>query len=131
MIQFPDSIRKNIPVVVIVMLYILADMILTSKEIYLLNLVPVFVFIVYLAIARIDIVYYIIIACTPISIQLLEFFPSLPLDFAIPTEPLLFGVLILLIYRTAQSGMFSNKVFNHPVTYAILFNLFWMLVTSV
>jgi O-antigen ligase len=131
MIQLPDSIRKNIPVIVIVMLYILADMILTSKEIYLFNLVPVFVFIIYLAIARIDIVYYIIIACTPISIQLLEFFPSVPLDFAIPTEPLLFGVLVLLIYRTARSGKLNRMVFNHPVTYAILFNLFWILLTSV
>ena len=86
---------------------------------------------IYLALARIDLVYFIIVACTPLSIQLLEYFPSLPIDFAIPTEPLLFGVMLLLLYRSIQVGALDKSILNHPVTYAIIFNLFWIFVTSV
>jgi O-antigen ligase len=131
MTSIADILKKNGLVISLVLLYILADMVLTYKEIYLLNLLPVILIVVYLALARIDLVYFIIIGCTPISIQLLEFFPSLPIDFAIPTEPLIFGVLIILTYRAVQSGIINKKVFNHPVSYAIFFNLFWILVTSV
>jgi len=131
MMHLLHKFRKHSPVIALVLLYLVADMALTFKEIYLLNLLPVFLLVVYIALARIDIMYFIIVACTPISIQLLEFFPSLSIDFAIPTEPLLFGVMLLLIYRTVQKGWFNHGILNHPVTYAILFNLFWMLVTSI
>ncbi len=126
-----QNLRKHSLVVSIVLIYILADMVLTYKEIYVLNLVPLLLLLIYLAIARIDLVYFIIIACTPVSIQLLEFIPSFPIDFAIPTEPILFGVMVLLIYRAVQTGLFDRSVLNHPVTYAIIFYLFWIFVTSI
>jgi O-antigen ligase len=103
---------------------------LSFREIYVLNLLPVVLLVIYLAIARIDLIYFIIIALTPLSIQLLEFIPGSPIDFAIPTDLLLFGVMILLIYRSLLSGLIDRSVINHPVTYAIIFNLFWLLLTS-
>jgi O-antigen ligase len=129
--QLLADLRKHSLVIALVLLYIVADMVLTYKEIYVLNLLPVVIFIIYLALARVDLVYFIIIACTPLSIQLLEFVPSLPIDFAIPTEPLLFGVMLLLVYRAVQEGIINRSILNHPVTYAIIFYLFWMFVTSI
>jgi putative inorganic carbon (HCO3(-)) transporter len=124
------NFRKHSLLIAIVLFYIVADLVLTYKEIYVFNLVPVVVFVVYLALARIDWIYFLIILLTPLSIQLIEFFPSSPIDFAIPTEPMLLGVLLLMIYRTIKSGLLDRTVFNHPVTYAILFNLFWLFITS-
>jgi O-antigen ligase len=106
-------------------------MVLTYQEIYVLNLVPIVLFVVYLALARIDLIYFLIILLTPLSIQLIEFLPSSPIDFAIPTEPLLFGVMLLLIYRAIHGGLLDRNIVNHPVTYAILFNLFWIFMTSI
>jgi putative inorganic carbon (hco3(-)) transporter len=124
------NLRKHSLVIVMVLLYIVADMVLTYKEIYVLNLIPVIIFIIYLTLARIDLAYFLIILLTPVSIQLLEFLPAASIDFAIPTEPLLFGVMLLLIYRAIQSGMHDRSIFNHPVVYAVLFNLFWLFLTS-
>ncbi len=124
-------LKKHSPVIAIALLYVLADMVLTHKEIYLLNLVPFVLLLVYLAVARIDLVYFLVVLLTPISVQFIEYFPSSPVDFAIPTEPLLFGLLILLVYRTVQSGLADRRIFNHPVTYVILFYLFWLLITSI
>ncbi len=125
-----QNLRKHGLVIALVILYIMADMVMTFHEIYLLNLLPLVILVIYIALARLDIMYFIIVALTPLSIQLLEFFPGSPIDFAIPTEPLLFGVMLLLIYRTALNGLRYKAIWNHPVTYAILFNLFWIFLTS-
>ncbi|HEX2395427.1 MAG TPA: O-antigen ligase family protein [Bacteroidales bacterium] len=129
--QLLQAIRKNMMVIFLVLLYLAINLVLTYKEIYFLNLIPLVLLVIYLAISRIDIAYFIIVACTPVSIQLLEFVPSLPIDFAIPTEPLLFGIMLLLIYRAVQLGIFNRRIFNHKVSYAILFSLFWIFLTSV
>jgi putative inorganic carbon (HCO3(-)) transporter len=126
-----QNLRKHGLVVTIALVYIVIDMVLTYKEIYVFNLVPVLLLVVYLALARIDLVYFLIIIGTPLSIQLLEFFPSFPIDFAIPTEPMLFGIMLLLIYRSVLLGLMDRSILNHPVTYAVSFYLFWMLITSV
>jgi putative inorganic carbon (hco3(-)) transporter len=126
-----QNLRKYSLAIVIVLLYITADMILVRRELYFLNLLPFVLFLIYLALARIDLVYFLIILLTPLSVQLIEFFPGSPVDFAIPTEPMLVGVMLLLFYRSVQSGWFKSAVFNHPVSYAVFFYLFWLLVTTV
>jgi O-antigen ligase len=123
--------KKRSLLIAIVLLYLVADMVLTSKEIYILNLVPFVLLIFYLALSRIDLVYFLIVLLTPLSVQLIEYFPASRVDFFIPTEPILFGVLMLLVYRAIQNGMPDRRILNHPVTYAIIFNLFWLLVTSI
>jgi putative inorganic carbon (HCO3(-)) transporter len=115
----------------IVLFYIVADMVLSMKEIYVLNLLPVLLLICYLALARLDITYFLIVFLTPLSVQLIDYIPSSPIDFAIPTEPILFGVMLLLIYKMVHTGLFDIRIFNHPVTYTIFFYLFWLLITSV
>jgi O-antigen ligase len=126
-----QNLRKHVLVVTIALVYIVIDMVLTYKEIYVFNLVPVLLLVVYLALARIDLVYFLIVIGTPLSIQLLEFFPSFPIDFAIPTEPMLFGIMLLLIYRSVLLGLMDRSMLNHPVTYAVTLYLFWILITSV
>lgn len=125
------DLKRNSPVILLVLLYLAANMIFTYNEFYWLNTLPFVGIFIYLTIARIDIAYYLIIACTPLSVQFLEFMPGSPLDFAIPTEPLLFGVLVILVYRSAQIGVFHRQTLNHPLSYAVLVYLFWIFITSV
>jgi putative inorganic carbon (hco3(-)) transporter len=125
-----ESVKKNSWVIILVFVYLIADMVLTFREFYFLNLLPVFVFIIFLALIRLDILFYIIVFLTPLSIPLIEYIPSSPIDFYIPTEPLLFGVMIVFIFKLVKNGDLDRRVINHPVTYAILFNVFWIFVTS-
>lgn len=106
-------------------------MILIHKEIYILNILPIVVFIAFIAFIRLDILYFIIIFLTPLSIPLINYIPSSPIDFAIPTEPLLFGVMLIFIFKVVRDGQLDPKIVNHPVTYAILFYLFWIFITSI
>ena len=123
--------KKHIGIIAIVLLYIVVDMIFTAREVYYLNLIPIVLFIVVLAMVRLDILYFIIIFLTPLSIPLIEYLPSSPIDFYIPTEPLLFGVMIVFIYKMLREGIIDKRIFNHPISYAIYFNVFWIFITSI
>lgn len=107
------------------------NMVLTFNEFYLLNLLPAVILIAYLAFTRLDIIYFVLIACTPLSVPLIEFLRGSPIDFYMPTEPLLFGVMLIVIYRSVQKRFLDNKIFSHPVSLAIIFNVFWILFTSI
>jgi len=124
-------LQKYIWIFAIVLVYIAADMFLTFREIYYLNLLPAILIVILLALIRLDILYFVIIVCTPLSIPLIEYVRSSPLDFYIPTEPMLFGVMLVVIYKMIREGNIDRKVLNHPVTYAVLFNIFWIFITSI
>jgi len=125
------EIKQNIWLIALVFIYIVVNMILTWNEFYYLNFLPVLVFFVFIAFTRLDILFFIIVFLTPLSIQLIEFIHSSPVDFAIPTEPLLFGVMIIFLYKLVREGKIDHRIVNHPVSYAILFYLFWMFVTAI
>jgi O-antigen ligase len=125
------NIRRHILVITLVIIYLAADMVLTGREIYVLNLLPVLILIIYLTLARLDQMYFIVIFLTPLSVQLIDFLPSSSVDFWIPTEPLLFGIMIVFYYKIVLDRSLDARIINHPVTFAILFNLFWLLFTSV
>lgn len=125
------SHRKNSIVLSIVLIYIIVDMYFTFKEIYYLNLLPVVALLIYIALARMDIIYFIIVFLTPLSISLIIMVPSSPIDFYIPTEPMLLGMLMLILFKLVREGRFDKRLLNHPVTLAILFNVFWLFMTSI
>jgi putative inorganic carbon (HCO3(-)) transporter len=130
-VQWLKENKQTFGVIALVLAYITLNMVFTYQGFYFLNLLPVLVLLIFLAFTRLDIIYYIIIACTPLSIPLIEFYRSSPIDFYIPTEPILFGVLLIVIFKLARKNFISKKILTHPVTLAILFNLFWILITSV
>jgi putative inorganic carbon (HCO3(-)) transporter len=125
------NLKRQGLVILLVIAYMVVNMVFTFREIYVFNLLPVLLLLVYLVLARIDLVYFIIVLLTPVSVQFIDFIPSSAVDFAIPTEPLLFGIMIVLLFRAVYDGFFDRRLLNHPVTYAIVFNLFWMLITSI
>lgn len=70
-----------------------------------------------------------IVFSTPLSI--FYFNPSLHVGFTLPTEPILFGLMILFFIKVLFNGGFDTKVISHPISLAIIVNLFWMAITTV
>lgn len=129
--QLFKTYKDNLLLAILVICYLACNMLLTYNEVYFLNLLPFAIALIYLAFVRLDMIYYIIIFCTPLSIPLIEFLPSSPIDFYIPTEPMLFGMMLIVFYKIFIHSGFDMRIFKHPVTLVILFNLFWILVTSI
>ncbi len=70
-----------------------------------------------------------VVFSTPLSIA--YFNPSLHVGFTVPTEPLLFGITLLFFFKVMLKGGFDTKVMSHPLSLAILFNIFWLAITTV
>lgn len=96
----------------------------------IINVLPLVMGIVLLAIYAFDKILYLVVFCTPLSLQLSEIMPGLPFDMSLPTEPLLFGILLIFIMKYILMGQFDRDIMKHPVTLTIYFSLFWILVTS-
>lgn len=125
-----ESLKRHSLVITLVCIYLVADMILTGYNFYYFNLFPVVFLMIYLVFARLDLMYYIIIFCTPLSVQLIDFFPNSPIDFAIPSEPILFGMMMIFYYKILYDNSFDIRITRHPVTYAIFFNIIWIVITT-
>jgi len=83
-----------------------------------------------MAFFNLDKLMWFIVFATPLSINLEELSVG-GIGMYLPTEPLMFGIMILFFLKLIHSATFDKKVITHPVTLAILFNLFWILITSI
>ena len=69
-----------------------------------------------------------IIFATPLSVTLTD--KQFNVGLSLPTEPLLFGVLCLVVFSWLTKKESDAKFWKHPITISILFYLFWIFVTS-
>jgi len=103
---------------------------LATKHSMMINVLPLVFFIVLLAIYAFDALLYLTVFLTPVSLPLSEIMPGLAFNMSLPTEPLLFGILLIFILKCFANGKIDRDILNHPVSWIIYFSLFWLLVTS-
>ena len=122
--------KNNIGVYALVFLFVILDIFFMSKGNYLLNTLPFVLIIIYLAVFKLDTLLFLIIFLTPLSIPLRELVPNVSNDINLPTEPLLFGVLIIVIFKAVYNKSFDRRIILHPISIAIYINLLWIFITS-
>ena len=125
------AIRLAVFYAVSVMFILLNIWFVVKRESMILNLLPFAAILVLLALFSVDRVLKLTVFFTPLSLQLSELVPGLSFDMSLPTEPLLFGILILFMLRVAGERGFDGHILRHPVSWAIWLYLFWILVSSV
>lgn len=103
---------------------------IVKKETMILSLMPVALMLILLAIFSVDRILKLVVFLTPLSLPLSELVYGLSFDMFLPTEPLLFGILILFIIRVVADRGFDKNILLHPVSLGIWFYLFWIFVTS-
>jgi O-antigen ligase len=103
---------------------------LVKKHSMYVNALPLVFGIVLMAIYAFDKLLYLIIFFTPLSLPLSEIIPGLSFNMFLPTEPLLFGVLLIFIMKCFADRKFDRQILIHPVSVAIYVNLIWILITS-
>ncbi len=111
-------------------LFIVLNSWLVIQEFYYLAIVPLALALVFMAFFNLDKLMWFIVFTTPLSINLEELEIG-GIGMYIPTEPLMFGVMLLFFFKLIQENSFDSKIIKHPVTLAILVNLVWITITSV
>lgn len=101
-----------------------------KKDMMLVSALPVALAVLLVVIFSFDKIIYFIAFFAPLSIPLHDIMPGLGFDMYLPTEPLLFGLLILFLLKVFHDRSFDKQILLHPISLAIYLNLFWILITS-
>lgn len=110
-------------------LFIVLNTFFIAREIYWFMVIPVIFLVAVTAFVALDVLVLLIVFLTPLSILMQQY--DFGVAVAIPTEPLLFGVMIIYFLRLLYEGKVERKILFHPVTVAILINLAWIFMTSI
>ncbi len=120
----------NILLLAISALFVGLNAIFLYFEIYYFMAIPFLLLIAGFAIFSTDKLFFIIVFFTPLSVSLDEFIPGLPVNMFLPTEPLLLGLMFIVILKLAVERKIDKRLVTHPISIAIYFYLIWMFFTS-
>lgn len=95
---------------------------------YLL-LIPVVLGVVYFAFYHTSSLFLSLAFFTPLSINIEEYTNQFGLF--IPTEPILFGLMILLLFTQLQNSILPKGITKHPITLLLFAYIAWLLICSI
>ena len=93
-------------------LFILINAVFTYFEFYYFNLIPAALLIVLLALFSLDKLILFVVFLTPLAINLQNLEGGLGLS--LPTEPIIFGIMIIFILKQLHKNTMDSRVMNHP-----------------
>ncbi|MEZ4798801.1 MAG: O-antigen ligase family protein [Flavobacteriales bacterium] len=99
-------------------------------EFFYVLLLPFVFAVLWAAFFKVDYVFYTIVFFTPLSLNL-EDLDVGGVGMYLPTEPLLFGLLVLFVFKLIHGQSINKKIFTHPVSYFLYIYLGWMLLTTI
>src|ERR1035437_2062400 len=103
-------------------LFIALNIIFIVNENFWFPVVPIILLIITFAIFSIDILMFIVVFFTPLAINLKN--SEFNVGLSLPVEPLMFGIMLIFFIKLFYERKFDKRIINHPVTIAIMFNLF-------
>lgn len=99
------------------------------QEHYWFMFLPMALWFVYFITFSIDRSMLFITFITPLSV--LVDVKQLGISFTLPTEPLLFGMMLLFYLKLLIESRYDTKALYHPISLSIVFYLLWMVFTSI
>jgi putative inorganic carbon (HCO3(-)) transporter len=99
------------------------------NEFLLIALLPLVILMVWWGVKRLDLYIGFILLAVPLSINLQELEVT-SVGLYMPTEPLLFGALIIFLFRFLSGWPVDKRLFTHPISITIGFMMIWMAITT-
>jgi O-antigen ligase len=89
--------------------------------------VPFVLLLLILYIFSLDTVLLLITFVTPLAVNLKE--AEFGISISLPSEPLMFGVMLLFLLKLLHERFYDHRIMKHPVSIAIIINLLWIFIT--
>jgi O-antigen ligase len=89
--------------------------------------IPFVLLLLILYIFSLDNVLLLITFLTPVAVNLKD--AEFGIGISLPSEPLMFGVLLLFIIKLLHERFYDHRITTHPVSIAIIINLVWIFIT--
>lgn len=112
------------------LLFIAINILFIVNDIFYIAFLPVILLFVFASFISLDKILLAVVFFTPLSVQLDDIIPGIPVNLYLPTEPLLIGILFLFIFKLLLDGRFDKRILLHPVSIVIYINVFWLFITS-
>ncbi len=109
-------------------LFAAINALLIGFEFYYAPLLPAIIAIFLLAFFALDKLVLLIVFLTPLSVNLTDI--GLGVGLTLPTDPLLFGVMLMFFLKLFAERKFDKRIADHPITLAIIINLVWIAITT-
>lgn len=124
------DLKKTKWIYIVATVFILLNSVAVYFEQFWVSAIPLAVLIIWAAFFKLDILYLFIVFCTPASLSLSA------IDVGggglyLPTEPLLFGVLLVFIFKLLSGNSIDRRIYKHPISIVIYVYLIWLFITSV
>lgn len=110
------------------MAFIAVNIVLILNEFYWSLLLPLVVVILLMYVFALDKLLLLITFLTPLAIVLRNM--DVGLGVSLPTEPLMFGVLVIFVLKLFSGFQYDKKAITHPISITVFISLSWLLITS-
>ena len=100
-----------------------------AGEFFWFALFPILLLVLYLAFFSMDTLMYLIVFSTPLAVILKN--EDFNIGMSLPSEPLMFGIMLLFLFKVLHEGNYDKRALWHPVTIAIIINLIWITLTVI
>ena len=121
----------NIIVYGIAAVFIAMNAIFIAHESFIILFTPMALLVFTLAFMAMDKLLFVLIFVTPLSVPLRELSGQYNFDLFLPTEPIIFALMLLFIFKLFYERKFDKRISYHPVSLAIYFYLIWMFITAI
>jgi len=121
--------RQITLVYLVSILYISMNAYLVYRELYWSFMLPLFLVLLYFYFYRMDVILLLVAFLTPVAVNFTEF--DMGVGISLPSEPLMFGVLVMFVVRMFYGIDADPRIWRHPLSLVILLQLFWILITSI
>lgn len=98
-----------------------------NKDVYWFFLLPLVLIMLYYYLTSLDTIILFITFLTPFAVNILDM--DVGLGISLPTEPLMFGVLLLFLANLIFENRYDRRISRHPISYIIYAQLIWMFFT--
>lgn len=122
--------RNIISVYVAVLMFLALSIYFVAKQQFVFLLTPFVLVFIFVALFALDRLLLFVVFSTPVSLQLSQFVSELPINMFLPTEPLLFGILLLFILKMIEWRDIDFSILKHSISIIIFIQLLWMLITA-
>ncbi len=97
-------------------------------ELYYTFLIPVFLGVLWAFVFRLDWIHSLLFIGIPLSVNIEDI--GLGFGLSLPTEPLVFGLLLVVLVKLFERPLVIRQLFKHPLTWLVLTYLFWVFLTA-
>ncbi len=130
--SFTSSMKKEGGIIATSLLFLLGHLYLIWYDHYWFAFLPLLCFVILGAFFRPIQVLFLVVLATPLSLNIEKLGIGLGgAGVAIPTEPLLAGLMLLFVYKILLEGYPDKRVLKHPMSLLLLTYLGWTLISTI